>query len=210
MMVFWKARLVVLAMPKTGTQAYEAALSERADMVIRHPPGLKHMSLQRYRNKIRPLLRQAGAERMETLAVIRAPRDWLGSWFRYRQRPALKGHTNSTAGLSFAEFIEGFLAEEPPSWADVGRPYRFVSDGQGRVAVDHLFAYDHQDALQAFLAERLGHPVIPPRRNNSPDAGLDLPEALEARLARALAPDLALHAALMAGESVSGRDFTQG
>ena len=42
MLVFWKARLVMLAVPKTGTSAYERALSPLAGMVVSDPPELKH------------------------------------------------------------------------------------------------------------------------------------------------------------------------
>ena len=49
MLVFWKERLVFLAVPKTGTTALEGALAPKAALVFRDPPILKHTPLYRYR-----------------------------------------------------------------------------------------------------------------------------------------------------------------
>ena len=38
MIVFSKARLVMLSVPKTGSTAYQAALAPLASMVVRDPP----------------------------------------------------------------------------------------------------------------------------------------------------------------------------
>lgn len=197
MMVFWKAGLVFLAVPKTGTQAYAAALGGKADMIIRHPPGLKHMNAKRFSNRLRPLLAQSGMSTVETLAVIRDPLEWLGSWYRYRGRDALRGNSKSTAAVTFDQFIEAYLSPDQPAFADVGSQMRFVSDGEGRVIVDHLFAYENQSALRGFLSARLGAAVAPPpQRNASPRQSLSLSPDLEARLRDERAADFALHQGL--------------
>ena len=82
MLVFWKARLVFLAVPKTGTSAYEAALGSIASMAVLDPPELKHAPVYRYNRFFRPMLEKAGAEQMDLLAVVREPMSWLGSWYR--------------------------------------------------------------------------------------------------------------------------------
>jgi len=197
MMVFWKAGLVFLAVPKTGTQAYEAALGETADILIRHPPPAKHMTAQRFRRKFAPLLPPPPGGAFRTIAVIRAPVDWLGSWFRYRGRSQLDGHANSTAGLSFDSFVEGYLAEPQPAWARIGSQHRFVTDAGGTVLADYLFPYEDQTALRAYLAAQLGREVPPPpRRNVSPARPLLLSPETEARLRRARPEEFALHAAV--------------
>ncbi|MHC0053916.1 gamma-glutamyl kinase [Actibacterium sp. D379-3] len=201
MMVFWKAGLVFLAVPKTGTQAYTAALGDMADMVVRHPPGLKHMAAQRFRRKLLPVLDPSGTADLRTMAVIRDPLDWLGSWYRYRGRPALNGQPNSTAGLSFDQFVAGYLAAEQPAWAGVGSQFRFVSNGQGKVITDFLFPYEDQDGLRHFLAARLGRDLAPPAEmNRSPDGITVLSPELETRLRSERAEDFALHAAVARGD----------
>jgi hypothetical protein len=44
MLVFWKAKLVLLAVPKTGSTALEAAFGPWADAAFLNPPRLKHMT----------------------------------------------------------------------------------------------------------------------------------------------------------------------
>lgn len=200
MMMFWKAGLVFLAVPKTGTQAYEAALGAHADAVLRHPPGLKHMTAQRFERKFRPLLPTLPGRRLETLAVIREPVDWLASWFRYRSRPQIDGKPASTAGLSFAAFVEGYLRDVQPPWARIGSQHRFVSAPDGTLLVDHLFAYEQQDALRRFLSERLGRRVeTPPARNVSPALPVGLSDELAARLRAERPEEFALHDGLSFG-----------
>ena len=198
MIMFWKARLVMLAVPKTGTQAYEAALGAQADMVIRHPPGAKHVTAQGFRRKVLPFVDPDRRQRLETLAVIREPIDWLGSWYRYRSRPQLDGQPQSTAGLSFDDFVEAYLAPAPPAFARVGSQARFTSNKAGKVIVDHLFAYEDQAALRSFLQDRLGVEIAPPERNVSPPGKLSLDPDIEARLREVFAPDFTLHARVRA------------
>ncbi|MEQ3626475.1 MAG: gamma-glutamyl kinase [Celeribacter sp.] len=197
MMIFWQARLAVLAVPKTGTQALESALGDRADLVIRHPPGLKHLRVRGFQQKIAPLFADDGRAPLETMALIREPRDWLGSWYRYRARPALDGKANSTKGMSFAEFVTTYLADEQPAPARVGRQSKFLRAGGKAIGVDHLFAYERFDTAIAFLETRLKRQIALPARNVSPARPLDLPGPLEAQLAETLAEDFALHSKVM-------------
>ena len=197
MLVFWKAGLVLLAVPKTGTQAYEALLAPQADVSMRHPPALKHMTAQKFRRQFLPMLGD-NAPKLQTVAVIREPLDWLGSWYRYRSRSQLDGHPNSTAGVSFEAFVEAYLQASPPEFARVGAQARFVSNGQGKVLVDHLFAFERPLGLRAFLSERLDREIPAPAPTNvSPRKELTLPDALKARLQAERAADFALHASLM-------------
>jgi hypothetical protein len=87
MLVFWKAKLVLLAVPKTGTTALEAAFGPWADGAFLNPPRLKHMTLRRYRRQLAPILEQEDGPPLEVMAVMREPVDWLSSWYRYRSRP---------------------------------------------------------------------------------------------------------------------------
>ena len=194
MMVFWKARLVILAVPKTGSEALEAALAPRADMAIRFPPFYRHMNVAWYEKSLRKLFRPEDKARLEVLAVVREPVDWLGSWYRYRTRPDLDGTERSTAGMSFAAFVEGWLAQPPPPVAHVGRQSRFCARDDGSLGVDHLFAYEAPEALRAFLAERIGVQVQTERVNVSPPGDTALPASMRDRLRREAAAEFALHA----------------
>jgi hypothetical protein len=192
MLLFWKAKLVLLAVPKTGTTALEEALLPHADAAILNPPDKKHVTARRWRAQLAPYFENRGGRRLQTMAVIREPVDWLASWHRYRARPEIAGSPASTAGVDFDAFVTGWLSDPEPEYARVGRQSRFVSDADGRVIVDHLFRYETLDAATAFLEARLGIRLDLPRRNVSPPASQTLSPALHARLLREAAADFAL------------------
>lgn len=174
MLVFWKEKLVLLATPKTGTTALERAFLARASSAILDPPGLKHSSARRYRREIEPWLTRQGTWPHETMALIREPVDWLGSWYRYRQRPQISGEPVSTQDVSFNAFVEAWMSESPPDFARVGSQSRFLCGPRGRLLVHHLFRYEDYDHALAFLNNRLGSDVVPDRVNVSPKLGLSL------------------------------------
>ncbi len=196
MLLFWKAKLVLLAVPKTGTTALEAALLAHADTAILNPPEKKHLTARRWRNQLAPFFENRGTRQIETMAIIREPRDWLGSWYRYRARPEISGSASSTAGMDFAQFVTGWLSDPEPEYARVGRQSRFVANAEGKIIVDHLFRYEDLDQAVDFLQQRLGVTLDLGRRNISPQADLSLPPALEARLQREAAADFDLWARL--------------
>ncbi len=194
MMIFWKARLVILAIPKTGSEALEAALAPHADMAIRFPPFYRHMNVAWYEKSLKKLFRPEDKARLELLAVVREPVDWLGSWYRYRTRPDLADSPRSTRGRSFAEFVTGWLDEAPPPFARVGRQSRFCAARDGGCGIDHLFAYEAPEALHAFVEDRTGLRVATERINVSPPGDVTLPPTLGDRLRREAAAEFELHA----------------
>lgn len=198
MLLFAREKLAFLAVPKTGSTAWAEALGDRADMVLRGPPALRHITLRRFRNRLLPILERSGVTGIETVAVIREPEAWLGSWYRYRARPALDGLPVSTRGISFETFVTAYLAEDRPPYADLGAQARFVAPGRDGRGVDYLFRHDAPAALAAFLEARLGGPIALPVRNVSPPMALDLSAATRARLRRERAEDFALYEALAA------------
>lgn len=195
MLVFWEQRLVFLATPKTGTTAIETAVESMAAMSIRRPPRLKHTTLHRYQRFIAPYLRSAAGAEFTVVALMREPRDWLGSWYRYRQRPEIGDPGKSTAGLGFDAFVEAYAADPQPEFAAVGSQARFLDPKGGRPA-DRIFRYEEIGIFTDFLQERLGCRIALPRLNVSPAAPLDLTPGSEALLRRALAPDYALYRTL--------------
>ena len=192
MLVFWKARLVLLAVPKTGSSAYETALAPHASMTVLDPPELKHAPVYRYNRFFRPMFEKMGHDHMELVAVIREPVSWLGSWYRYRQRDFLDGRPTSTRGISFDAFVQAYCTGERPPFANVGSQAKFVEPRPNGTEVSRLFRYENQAGLIAFLEDRLGVSVDLPRENVSPRGDLGLSAETEAKLRRRCAADFAL------------------
>lgn len=193
MLVFHKERLVFLSVPKTGTTAYQTALRDRADIVISDPPELKHAPLYRYNRFFRPMFEKVCHTEMETLAVMREPVSWLGSWYRYRQRPFMKGQANSTHDISFDDFVEAYAKGDPPGFARVGSQAKFLESRPNGTAITHLFRYEDPAALTAFLEDRLQMRIETPRENVSPKMELSLSPAVEQKLRRKCAEEFALY-----------------
>lgn len=193
MMIFWRRGLVFLAVPKTGTHSYLASLGDAADILFRHPQGLKHMGLRRYHRQIRPLL--PSGETLETFAIMREPVDWLGSWYRYRSRAEIKGKETSTRGISFEKFVADYLSETPPPHAEIGSQSGMLSYGKPLHVVDHLYKYENPEAIGAFLSDRLKVTLGKlPVLNASPDAEIALSRKLRSRLEKERGRDFELYA----------------
>ena len=192
MLVFWNERLVLLSVPKTGTQAFARALGTRASMVVRDPPELKHAPVYRYNRFFRPMFGKMGADDLELAAVIREPLDWLGSWYRYRQRPALDGRPTSTREMTFDEFLIAACQARPPAPANVGSPAKFIEPRPNGTSVTHLFRYEDQDGLRRFLEDRLGGLPELDDVNVSPRKTLSVSPEVEALVRQKRAADFAL------------------
>jgi hypothetical protein len=198
MLISTRHRIAYLALPKTGTSSLEAALAPLCDIRFVGSPRAKHMTMSTFEQFMLPYLRRIGIESVETVCVIREPVDWLGSWYRYNSRRGIRKEPRSTRGISFAQFVEGYLAEPQPPYARFGRPSRFVTGRSGRVT--HLYRYEDLPELVGFLGDRFGTRLELPSLKVSPPRGdLELPPALKARLERERAADFALYASLARG-----------
>lgn len=193
MLVFFKERLAFLSVPKTGTTAYEEVLRDRADLVISEPPQLKHAPVYRYNRFVRPMFLRVCDVELEVMAVMREPISWLGSWWRYRQRPFMQGKANATHGISFDDFVLAYMKGKKPGFADVGSQYNFLLTQPNGTGVTHLFRYEDQARLQGFLTERLDVTFDLPRRNVSPAMDVDLSPGVEERFRRKCADEFALY-----------------
>lgn len=193
MLVFYKERLAFLSVPKTGTTAFEKALAPRADLAILNPPMLKHAPVYRYNRFIRPMFEKVCDVELDILAVMREPISWLGSWYRYRQRPFMAGKPNSTEGISFDDFVLAYMKGKKPGFADVGSQCQFLKSQPNGVGVTHLFRYEDQPALVAFLEARLQVTLALGQENVSPKMALTLSPDVERRLKRKWADEFELY-----------------
>jgi len=199
MLVFSKQKLVLLSVPKTGTTAFQAALAPHASMVITDPPELKHAPVFRYNRFFRPALEKFVGVPLDVVAVMREPISWLGSWYRYRQRPAMAGHVNATSDMSFDSFVQGYIKGKRPGFANVGSQAKFMEPQKNGTAVTHLFRYEDQESLREFLSARLGVTFDTPVLNVSPRAELHLAPEIETRLRRKCAAEFALYESIGPG-----------
>jgi hypothetical protein len=195
MMVFWQERLAFLATPKTASTAIEAALGALAAVVIQRPKALKHTDAQRFADHWQPYLNRSGAPRFEVVALMREPRDWLGSWYRDGQREDVAPE-KSTRDLSLDAFVQAYCQTGArPSFADVGSQSAFLRM-PGGAGVDHLFRYEDLTEFVHFLEDRLGCEILLPRLNVSPKGEMELSRPTEALLQEVCAADFALYHSL--------------
>ena len=177
-MVFWQERLAILATPKTASTAMAAALGGLAAVVIQRPKTLKHTDAERFAAFWQPYLTAAAGDRFEVAALMRHPRDWLGSWYRDGQRDDVEPGM-STRGMSFDDFVQAYCAPgKRPSFADVGSQADFLGrNGPARVGCE----------------------ILLPRLNVSPLANTSLTTTTEALLHQVCAEDFALYDGLGRG-----------
>jgi len=193
MLVFYKERLVLLSVPKTGTTALQTALKNRADIVVSDPPELKHAPVYRYNRFFRPMFDKVCHTQMETVAVMREPISWLGSWYRYRRRPYMAGKPNSTHDISFDDFVRAYIKGSQPGFANVGSQAKFLEPRPNGTSVTHLFRYEEPQCLSEFLRQRLG--TMPPlkRENTSPEMELSLTDETVQKYRRKCAAEFTLY-----------------
>lgn len=198
MLVFWDQRLAILATPKTGSTAIETALESLASLSVLRPPLLKHTTLHRYHRFIGPYLEAASGDRFAVVALMREPRDWLGSWYRFRQRDDQTDPAKSTQGMTFDQFAQAYCADPQPDFAAVGSQGRFLRPRQG-MGLDRLFRYEDLPAFLRYLEDRLECQIVLPQLNVSPKGALDLSARTARMLAETLAEDDTLYATTATG-----------
>jgi hypothetical protein len=194
MLIFSEQNLVLFSVPKTGSTAMEVALKPWADIAFyKHR---KHTPVGRYQRKIAPFLREAYGLDPETMAVIRAPLEHLRSWYRYRA---------ATLDVDFDGFVQAVLAPAPPDWARIGTQLNFLTGPAGTPGVTHLFAYEVQPVLRAWLDARMQSEITFKPQNVSPSAPTPLTAATLSKFENAYADEIALHTRTM---SASGHLIT--
>ncbi len=196
MIVLAAAGLVYLEVPKTATMAMRAMLGPlkpRGGWPLMQAG--RHLGGPGFARRWRAAAEELAGGPVETFCVVREPLERAESWYRYRQRDKVAGEPHSSRGMSFAEFLEHSLAEEPHPAARIGRQDRFCGyDGQGAL-VDHIFDYRRLDLVTEFVSARTGRQLALPQRNVSPAAAeaVDLPPELAIRHRRERAGEYELY-----------------
>lgn len=158
------ARLVILSQPKTGTTALDNALVGRASIAVSNPPQLKHIQYHKFMTFVAPWIEaQAGLTRREyeVVSVMREPVDWLGSWYRYRSRDALRDAGSKkkegaySGNVSFEEFVQEVLKpkRERRAFAHLGSPCGVALTAEGSKRERRVFAQFDSPGDDAETAE---------------------------------------------------------
>ncbi|WP_101067731.1 hypothetical protein [Roseovarius salinarum] len=198
MLIFVDANIVLFATPKTGSTAYHTALRPQADIAFVGRASLKHMPARKYHRHLAPYLREAHGLAPERVAVMRDPLDHARSWYRYRCRPAARDKAASAAGVGFSDFVEALIARDPPEFAKVGNQFNFLTDRDGNLLVDHLFAYERKGLFHDWLEARLDRRFTTKTKNASPPADTTLDPQVETRFRAARTREYALYDRLLA------------
>ena len=191
-MAMTQAGFVLLSMPKTGSTALQSHFGRHAQVVVRNPPGMKHMTAATFEQVYTPWFDRLGFARAtyDTVCLVRHPVDRARSWWRYRSREELRGRPNWTGEMSLDEFAERLVDGR----VGLGTAHNFVTDAAGRVIVDRVYRHESLAPAAAWMAERLG--VSTPDLsavNASPERQGTLTPAVRARLEEHLADDVALY-----------------
>lgn len=160
MLISLKHGFVFFCTPKCASNSIELMLKAHCEVHLRGNPQLRHTNVRQWNSHVLPYLADiGGVTHLETVAVFRHPVSWLASWYRFRARYDLRSRDDprSTANLTFAEFVEAYVAEQPPPYAaGIGSQYDFVKTANDEIGIEHLFSYRNLDALVEFFSQRTG------------------------------------------------------
>jgi len=194
MLISYRARLCYLAMPKTGSTAIEHRLRPECNIILQGNAHTKHINVREYRQFLQPALEHLNAPDLELCLIVRAPVDWFGSWYKYRQRNVEEPRF-STKGIDFETFVQALLqtGKRPEYTHYIGTQHEFAQDADERVTVPHLFRHDNMPALHDFLQDRFGKTLEFEQLNVSPKGDLKLSAASRAALEAKYAKDFELY-----------------
>ncbi len=171
MLISLKDNFVFFCTPKCASNSVEAMLKPHTQIHLLGTPAVRHINVRDFNSLLEPFLKSVAPEqRFERVAIIREPISWLYSWYRFRSRSALREaqSANSTAHITFAEFVDAFLSEDQPEFARLDSQLRFLTDESGSPGVDYLFAFEKLDELTVFFSKRIGKTLSLSANNVSP------------------------------------------
>ena len=158
-----------VCVPKCGSTSIEHAIRPHCNIRLSGNPRIKHLTYIDAETFVFPMLQSKGFSRPHMFAVVRDPLDWLGSWYRYRSRDALKGSSSYAGDQSLSGFIRSCCSNQPPVYARIKDQSRFLLDSNGQIAVDTILPYESlREALPSFLDQFGIKMEEVPRKNVSP------------------------------------------
>lgn len=112
MLISKEGSFIYIAVPKTGSSSIEQALSSMAMPRFRKKFN-KHITAKKLKRELAP----RRWNRSFKFAFVRNPYDRMYSWYRYRQRDALKDpghrfHHRYTGDIGFNEFVHTFSEQK--------------------------------------------------------------------------------------------------
>lgn len=172
MLISLKYGYAFFCTPKCASNSIEAMLKPYSDIHLLGSPQVRHTDVCGFDRFVEPYLRHVapGAE-YQRVAVIREPVSWLYSWYRFRSRSALReaGSPNSTAHVSFDEFVGAYLQDDHrPAYADLGSQLEFLTRSDGGVGVDLLYPYENLGHLETYFSAQVGAELSAGSVNVSP------------------------------------------
>lgn len=184
-----------LCMPKCASTSILTALKEHTNIALRGTPALKHIDFRTYTKTVLPLHKLLHpTTEIKTICMIRDPLEWINSWYRYRGREELKNHRNSTAEITYQEFIEEYISDgKRKPFADLRTQYNFLRQKDGGIGPDYVIPMHRLDILSRLLSERIGEDIIFGNKNVSPTMDFSLNNNVESRLKEFLANDIAVY-----------------
>lgn len=188
MLISISKKLTFLAMPKAASTSIELALAPHCDIAFKNNPRVKHIRYRRYKRFILPYIDQSGFGPLKTTCLFREPTEWLFSWYRYRSRDKIKDKPQSTADMTFDEFVRRYMTDEE-TVSDIGRTYRFVMNNDGSIGVDYIFRYENLNEYMNFLESRFEQKFKLEHLNKSPQRDFDLSRKLKTQLEEYLSPE---------------------
>ncbi|MDZ4829031.1 MAG: hypothetical protein SGJ09_02390 [Phycisphaerae bacterium] len=172
-------RIAFIHVPKTGGTAIMKALESIPDAV----PLMPHARAR----DVRDILSPETYATMTTIAVVREPFDWIGSYWRYMQQDENHPLFEAMRGASFPSVVRRASQLLPIGW----RQTDYITDESGKRIVTHVLRFERLDDEWEELALKLDLRCDLPRLNESrPDANsMDCGAAERELLDRVLSDD---------------------
>lgn len=152
-------------------------LQPYSDISLVGPSFFRHTNFRQYSNYIKPYLNEvAGTDTLETICLVREPLSWLNSQYRFRSRfdirkPNHPRHSSSTQGITFPEYLEAYMSEDPPTFARVGTQFDFVKNDLNEIGVTTIFPYENISDFVRYMSTKLSKKLTINYRNVSPKKG---------------------------------------
>ena len=172
MLVFVKESLIIYSMPKTGTTSIDQALANRSTIRFSgtRNGGLKHISPSGFRKWEKALEKQYPDKKFESCCVMREPIEWLGSWYRYRTRDALKNNPRYLGNITFNQFVKNICngkGVKPQSKNLFNFQSRFLTR-ENKLIINRIFPYDKFQLFISYLNNKFNTEINVPQTNVSP------------------------------------------